>query len=75
MAANLARILKSADVNISGTVKLELETNFDSIGQADTHQARVISCDGEYALIEVNCNCGQKFYLKCNYSDMAQNAG
>lgn len=75
MAAKIARILKSDTVKMSGSLKLEYETNFDCDSDSEVQQARVVSCDGEYALIEVCCNCGQKFYLKCNYSDMAQGLG
>lgn len=70
MIAKLARVIKKENVQVDGTIKLEYETNYDEIASENSHQAKIVSSDGQCALIEVSCGCGQKFYLKCNYSDM-----
>ena len=70
MIAKLARVIKKEDVEIDGIIKLEYETNFDEIADQSSHQAKIVSSDGQCALIEVSCSCGEKFYLKCKYSDM-----
>ena len=70
MIAKLARVIKKTDVEIDGIIRLEYEINYDDIADKSSHQAKIVSSDGQCALIEVSCSCGEKFYLKCNYSDM-----
>ncbi len=71
MIAKLARVIKKENVEIDGAIKLEYEINYDEIADKKSHHAKIVSSDGQCALIEVSCSCGEKFYLKCNYSDMA----
>lgn len=72
MSLKLARVIKKEKIKIEGSCLLKYEPNFsDAASPSDAQQARIVSCDKEYALIEVCCSCGQKFYLKCNFSDMA----
>ena len=72
MSLKLARVIKKEKIKIDGSCSLKYEPDFSTTTDpSQAQQARIVSCDKEYALIEVCCNCGQKFYLKCNFADMA----
>jgi len=74
-AATLSPIIKSSDINISGTYQLAL----DGGGCDSNHSvspnpnsrpasARIVETSDTYAMIELVCSCGTVSQIKCNYN-------
>ncbi len=83
MESKLVKVLKSDQVLVSGTARLDIGGGIAPVrtatsGQAASHagfaaqQARIIESNDEYAVIEVTCSCGAKTHVQCNYSRPAE---
>ena len=71
------KIIKSDKVKVQGRTKLFFErqsSGEDIPTGGHERNAKVVSTDGESALIEVSCGCGSRFYIRCNYSELTQTA-
>lgn len=80
MSRRIVTVLKSAQVLVSGSVRLEpgdvaAPVRTTASAQTDAHpqQARIIESNDEYAVIEVICGCGGKSHIQCNYAPLTQN--
>ncbi|MBN2136666.1 MAG: hypothetical protein JW720_02555 [Sedimentisphaerales bacterium] len=68
-------ILKSAEVTVSGSFKLDAAQPTHAIPPQQTKKhnvppnARIIENTPEYAVIEITCPCGEKTHLKCDYEN------
>jgi hypothetical protein len=74
MVKMLGRILKGRDVNLKGSLQLDVETAaMSSISKtgapAVTPHARIIRTDPQFVVIELVCSCGTKTHLKCSYDN------
>ncbi len=85
MEPKLVKVLKSNQVLVSGTARLEAGGGIAPVrtatsGQAASHagfaaqEARILESNDEYAIIEVTCACGAKTHIQCNYSRVTQQA-
>lgn len=85
MLLKAIKVLKSGQVQVSGTVRLEIgrsapvrtatSSQTDDHKNADSYdvqQARIIESNNEYAIIEIICGCGSKSHIQCNYGQMVQ---
>jgi hypothetical protein len=72
------RILKSNDVNLEGSFRIDVghgapgPANEKNSASAAA-QVSVIESNSDYALIEIICGCGEKTQIKCEYTN-AQSA-
>lgn len=71
----LSPIIKSSDVNISGTFQLQLDggaCNSENAASPGSHSkpasARIVETSDTFATIELVCSCGTVSQIKCNYN-------
>jgi len=80
--AHVIKVLKSDQVLVSGSVRLEIgggiapvrtgpSIQTDTGTDAAAQQARIVESNSEYAVIEVTCRCGSKSFIQCNYAELA----
>jgi hypothetical protein len=70
MTPTQTRILKDSDVDIDGTLQLNIGTAQPSAPQpapTAAPQVRIAENTPGYALIEVTCSCGCSIPIKCDY--------
>ena len=83
MICKLGKVLKSTQVLVSGSVRLDIGGGMAPVRtatsvQTDTHtsegvqEARIIESNSEYAIIELVCGCGGKSHIQCNYGGMTE---
>ena len=72
-------VLKSDEVELQG--RFHLNVGQVAPGQAKqkftastTPQVRIVENHSEFAVIEINCSCGTKSYLRCEYADTLSSA-
>lgn len=69
-----ARIIKKDDMVLEGTVMITKNGNINNkspAGNSGTHEsisAGIIEKTADFMVIEINCPCGRKSYLKCQYA-------
>ncbi len=73
-------IIKSGQINITGTHKLTVSTHTSkpsgqpagAAGQPGNPQAAVVEQNKTYAIIEITCQCGQTNRIKCMYENKTE---
>ena len=73
MPETTGRILREADVSVQGRFHLNLNQGpaTEPGGQNNvqvTPVVRLVENNGEFAVIELTCSCGQKTQVKCKYA-------
>jgi hypothetical protein len=63
-----ARIIKKDDVVIEGTIMITKNGNINTRPPAENISAGIIEKTADFMVIEINCPCGRKSYLKCQYA-------
>jgi hypothetical protein len=69
---NSARIIKSNNVKLEGTFRLDAGMSRsaaakDSAALAPAVQAKILESNPQYAVIEVTCSCGTRTQIRCEY--------
>lgn len=83
MSRRIVTVLKSAQVLVSGSVRLDIggvaaPVRTSASIQADAHaggaaqEARIVESNSEYAIIEITCGCGDKSLIQCNYAAVTE---
>jgi hypothetical protein len=62
------RIIKKDDVVIEGTVMITKNGNLNARPPAENISARITEKNADFMVIEINCPCGRKSYVKCQYA-------
>lgn len=69
-----ARILKKNDMVVEGTVMITKSDRINSkspvanTGSDENISAKIIEKSADFMVIEINCPCGRKSYVKCQYT-------
>lgn len=80
MEKSAARILKSTDVKMDGTFRLENSVQVpqqqkakpsSAVAASSAVQARIVESQPQFAVIEVVCSCGTKTLIRCEYKTQA----
>ena len=74
MAKAPKRILKSDNVKLEGTFRLNVDQGVPaSTNQKNTTlssaQVRIVENHPEFAVLEVTCACGTKTHIRCDYNN------
>lgn len=80
MTQTAAKILKSSDVEIDGRFQIGVGTAGTSQPPgrkpaAGVPQVRIVERQGDFAVIEFACSCGQKTRIKCGFAPHDPNSG
>jgi len=72
MIKTQGHILKGNNVKLEGSLQLGAVNNGNcrskKAGRGGTG-VNIIENDPQFALIEINCSCGEKIYVKCEYDN------
>lgn len=66
MAKQIRRILKSNDVRLQGSFRLEMPK--EKSPSSTTAQVRILENNPQFAVIEITCSCGEKTNIRCEYA-------
>ena len=67
-------VIKANDVKMSGTVTLSTggQTRTATVPVHQNSQQRphvtIVESNEQFAVIQVNCGCGEKIHIKCDYA-------
>jgi hypothetical protein len=67
-------VIKANDVKMSGTVTLSNGGQSRAVSmpvQQNTQQSThvtIVESNEQFAVIQVNCGCGEKIHIKCDYA-------
>ena len=70
----MGRILKAHEVNLDGTFLVEVQqtgSGQTDPGIANSIQARIVDTQPTFAIIEVNCSCGTRANIRCEFAQKA----